>query len=480
MVNLRLSAFLSAVRAALFGCGGLLRKESFFAGLLFSVLVVVLFSSKARADIFEPVAQVSLTQASFLSPEYNLTQKKNFQFIGAGFDTLSSPRADHDLENGLQAQISGMVAPDTAVLSYLDVKQLFWKQGFLSIGRKKQSWSYIDNNFSLGMYQPLFQWDPLLSQQQGLTGIFLTLDSPDTTVPWGFVAFGSPIFIPDQGAGYQIKDGQFERSNPYFQAPPAFFVIRGQTDTADYNIQKPDTNAVVFNRSFAGKFYLGREEEGPYFQASFSNQPVNQLALGFQGFVTPNNSVDVEIQPQVYYHSLSSADALYSLKSVVMGLSFLKENISAPTYDPKWTYVDYSSSNLVSPFVKVRLKNFNATLSYLSVQGAAETIAGDLSDQSSNYLPHRYPFRSAYQAVVNYRFRIKASQYVSLSTRYLQGSLNEFALWTTQAAYQFRSNWAVNMTTQLVDVKDSAAGSLIAYQAYNNNDAIAVGVSYVF
>jgi hypothetical protein len=453
---------------------------SAFAGLLCSLL----FSSSLLAAANEPVAQVSLTQASFLSPDYNLTEKKEFQFVGAGFDTLSKPHRDHELEDGLQAQLLGMVAPGTAVLSYLNVKQLFWKQGFLSIGRKKESWSALDDNFDLGIYQPLFQWDPLLPQQQGLTGVFLTLEATDSVVPWGFVVFGSPLFIPDQGAGYQIKNGKFERSNPYFQTPPNFFQIRGQTDAADYHIQKPNTNDVIFNRSFAGKFYLGHEDEGVFTQVAFANKPVNQLALGFQGFVTPNNSVDIEIQPQVYYHSLASADAQYSFKQweakIAVGMSALRETISAPDFDPQWTHVDYSRSDLLSPFLKARWKNFNISLAYLSVQGAEESIQGDLSEQSTSYLPHRYPFRSAYQGVLNYRARLAGSRFITLSTRYLQGAANEFALWTSQAAYQFRSHWSVNMVTQLVDVKDTPEGSLIASQAYNNNDAVAVGVSYVF
>jgi hypothetical protein len=459
----------------------LLRKDRFYSGLILSAFfVTALISHRAHADIFEPVANVSLTQASFLSPDYNLTQKKDFQFIGAGFDTLSKPRADHELEDGLQAQINGMVAPGNSVLSYLNVSQLFWKQSFLSIGRKMENWSYLDSNYTLGIYQPLFQWDPLLPREQGLTGIYLTLDSPDTAVPWGFVVFGSPMYIPDQGAGYDIKNGQFERSNPYFQAPPGFFQIQGQTDVADYNVQKPDTNSVIFNRSFAGKAYIGKESEGPYAQVAFANKPVNQLALGFEGFVTPNNSVDVEIQPQVYYHSLASADVLYSWKNAVVGVSALKENITEPDFDPQWTYVDYSASNLLSPFAKYRERNFNVTVSYLSVQGGTETIKGDLSDQSSSYLPHRYPFRSAYQAVVNYRVRIFGPKYLYLSTRYLQGSQNEFALWTTQLSYQLQSRWSLHLTSQLVDVKDTPAGDMIAYQPYNNNDAVGVGVSYVF
>lgn len=459
----------------------LLRKDWFFLGLILSAFFVTALSTRhARADIFEPVANVSLTQASFLSPSYNLTQKKDFQFIGAGFDTLSKPRADRELENGLQAQVDGMVAPGTSVLSYLNVSQLFWKQGFLSIGRKKENWSYLDSNYTLGIYQPLFEWDLLLPREQGLTGIYLTMEAQDSPFPWGFVVFGSPMFIPDQGAGYEIKGGEFERSNPYFQAPPAFFEIRGQTDTADYNVQKPDTNSVVFNRSFAGKVYVGKESDGVYAQAAFANKPVNQLALGFQGFVTPNNSVDVEIQPQVYYHSLASADVLYSWKNVVTGLSFLRENITSPDFDPQWTYVSYSASDLISPFFKYRDKNFNITLSYLNVQGGEETVQGDLSDQSSSYLPHRYPFRSAYQATVNYRFRLFTPRFIYLSTKYLQGSENEFALWTTQASYQFQTRWTANLTAQLVDVKNNPAGDMIAYQPYNNNDAIAVGVSYVF
>lgn len=453
--------------------------------LILLLLLVIL------AQIFDlPLAiantqgRVSITEAGFISPDYTQTSRKDFQFIGAGLDTLSRSFKEDEIDNAIQAQVRGMVAPGVSVLSYLNVSQLFLKQNALTVGRKKVAWSLLDEDFLLGIYQPLFKWNPLQLETQGLTGVFLMVGNEDKeSIPWGLTLFGSGLFIPDQGAGYEIKDGQFESSNPYFQSVPQRANLLGETVDLNYEIQKPDTQDIVLNRSFAGRAHVGNERRGFYAQVSFANKPVNQLSLAFDTHLSIDPNVDagkVQILPAIYYHQVSSGDVKWMGRYFGVGISGVHETPQAPKYDEQWTYAVYKESALVSPFVQLRGYGFDVKLSYISVNGGESEVRGKLADQADDILPQRYPFRNAGQASVGYRYRLKKDAGVGVSTRYLLGEKSEFALWTSQLYYQWEERWAMNLQGQLVAVEDSIEGRKTAYWPFVNNDSVSVGVQYVF
>lgn len=430
--------------------------------------------------------RVSVTEAGFVSPDYQQTQRKDFQFIGAGLDTLTQADKEEEIENSLQGQIRGMVAPGATVLSYLNVSQLFWKQNALSVGRKKINWSLLDEDFQLGLYQPLFKWNPLQTESQGLTGVFLMLGSePENkeTIPWGLTLFGSPMFIPDQGPGYEIKDGQFEASNPYFQNVPKQAQVFGETVPLKYNVQKPQTDSVIFNNSFAGRAHIGNERRGFYGQVSYANKPANQLALGFDTYlnINPNaNLAEVEILPAIYFHQVTSADVKWMGKNFGVGISGLHETPSAPKYKEEWTYVVYKESNLVSPFIQLRGYGIDAKLAYISIAGGESEAIGKFANQSDQFLPQRYPFQNAGVASVTYRYRLKKDSGIGIGTRYLQGEKSEFALWSSHLYYQWEERWAMNLQGQMLAVEDSVAGRKTGYWPFVNNDSVSMGVQYVF
>lgn len=452
---------------------------------LFLILGFIANLAVSIAMAGDPQGRLSLTQAGFVSPDYKLTDKKDFQFVGAGLDTLSGYRNDHDIDDSLQAQIYGLVSPGVSVLSYLNVSQIYWKQHMLIVGRKKLSWSMLDDDFTLGMFQPVFKWNALQTEQQGLTGFFLNLESEESSLfPWGITLFGSTLFVPDQGPGYEIKDGQFNRSNPYFQSPPKKALINGQLDQVRYTVQKPDTQDIIFNRSFASRLYLGEDDRGFYFQGSYASKPSNQLALGFQGAVVPDNAIDVTILPAIYYHTLYSADAKYSFHYtsgyIAAGMSALQEKVQAPSYTSEWTYVSYTDSTLLSPFVEMTYSGFKARYSHLSVDGADSTATGALASQSSSVLPARLPFRGASQMKLDWLMPIKKHRALHLSTRYLTGDQSEFELLSFRGAYQWEERWSAYFASQLINVQNTPEGRATAFFPYVNNDGLGVGVQYVF
>lgn len=445
----------------------------------------LLFSQFSALAGAMPPGQISLTQTGFVSEDYAKTERKDFQFVGVGLDTLQHVEKESEIQDSFQIQMQGMVAPGASVLSYLNVSQLYWKQGALTLGRKKVSWSLLDEDFVLGLYQPLLKWNSLNPETQGLTGVFLNLASTESSNPWGITFFGSGLFIPDQGAGYDIKNGQFEKINPYFRSVPTQARMEGQTADINYQIQNPDTRSIVFNQSFVGRAYLGDEKKGFFAQAALAHKPSNQLALGIDGVLQINsavtdNAIETKIFPKISYHNLSSADFKYSFKNIGAGISGVHESPEKPDFDKNWTYADYNPSNLISPFLEFRAVGFKLHLAYLSVSGGEFRAVGDKAQRIEIFLPERYPFRNAEQASLSYRFALKKFQALTLTTRYLQGEKSEFALWTTSANYQMEEHWAFSFQSQMVAVQDNLEGRQTALWSFANNDSVSLGVNYVF
>ncbi len=426
----------------------------------------------------ETQGSLSLSEAGFVSPDYNLTEKKDFQFFSGGLDTLTDLSKETEITDTLHTQVRGMVSPGTSVLNYLDVSQLFWKQQSLIVGRKKMNWNDLDERFHLGIYQPLFLWNPLTPEEQGLTGIFLNLHSDESSVTWGVTLFGSPLFIPNQNAGYELKNGKFQNTNPYFSPTMTSVIINGQKTLIQYDLQRPQTQDVVFQQSYAGKIFLGEEKQGVYSQISYANKPVNDLSLGVQGYANSDNSVSLLIQPKVQRQSLIGADLHYTGSFVQTGLSAIREAPQAPDFKTEWTYSRYSDSVLLSPFVTVRALNSELLLSVLSVQGGESQTVGPEADQVARYLPSRYPFRNAGLVQLRTSYRMKKSQKLLLSTRYLRGEKGEFDLWTSEATYQWNSRWTAQLAGQFLAIERQAERTSL--DPYVNNDLVSVGVSYVF
>jgi len=427
-----------------------------------------------------PQGRISLSQASFVSPDYSLTERKDFQLISAGLDTFRGHPSESEIENNLQAQIRGMMAPGAQVLNYLDISQLFWKQQIFSVGRKKIKWSQIDESFGLGIYQPLFKWNSLQSESQGLTGLFMHVEETRGSIPWGLTLFGSPLYIPNQGAGYEIKDGKFENTNPYFSAPPQNAEVNGQKTQFQYILQKPEMSDVIYQQSFAGQVFLGDRKRGAFAQGAFAQKPMNELTLGFQGVLVPGRKIETLILPKVMNHNVMSAETRYSFSNISVGIAGVSETLQNPKFESQWTYAKYSAASLISPFVDIQFRGAEINLAILSVQGGETSFDGPQAKEAEKVLIPHFPFRNAAVAQVKYQYRVKRNENIGFSTRYLRGEKGEFDLWTGTVAYQWQERWAVQLTSQMVAVQPVSFNDKTLYHSYAENDLVAVGVSYVF
>lgn len=426
------------------------------------------------------MGRLSLGQADFVSSGYELTEKREFHLISAGLDTLSKSRNESEIENSLHAQLRGMIVPGISVLNYMDISQLFWKQQFFSVGRKKLAWSRLDEDFKLGIYQPLFKWNPLQYDSQGLTGIFMHLEPEETAIPWSVTVFGSPIFIPNQGAGYEIKDGKFEKNNPYFSTPPTTAEVNGQKTDFNYTVIRPELNEIVNQDSFAGRFEFGKSNEGVWLEGAYAQKPANELNLGFQGVLTSGQKIDTQILPKVMHHTVVSGELRYSFKYFTVGYEVMRDSPQLSEFEPQWTFATYSDADFSSAYVKFSMAGFEGSFSSLTRSGGDVDFIGPRSAEAKNVLISRYPFRDAHLLKLRYALSLRRYNTLALQSSYLRGTQGEFDLWNTTAIYQFQERWSGYLTSQLVSVKAVSENEKSIYHSYADNDLVVMGVSYVF
>lgn len=458
-----------------------MRPESRAFGCAFLILLI---SLAARADWTGAQGRMSIQADSFLSPDYTATEARQFHYFSAGLRTagLEAAPGTEGLESGLQASIDGQFSPEAPVLSYLNIRQLYHRESMLVVGRKIENWSGTDERWNLGLYQPQFRWNPLLPESQGLSGIFIFLQGESETLPWGLLLFASGVYIPDQGAGYAVRDGRFEQSNPWFRPPPsrAVFSTTGAEDELRYNVRRPETNRIVFNPSYASRVFIGDVNRGASVQAAYAYKPANQLVLGLNGQIKPDNAIDIDVNPTFFYHSLISADVQYSGSLFEAGAGVLREKPQAPEFEKEWTYPVYGESVVASPFVGMKLRNFKVRFMSLFVNEEDSTAAGPKAQELKPILGSRFPFRNAHAVEASARHYWRRHEGFSAKARVSQGAEDEFTLFSGSLNYQLDSRWSMGAQILLVRGESAQTASRTVYSDFENNDAGQVGVLYVF
>jgi hypothetical protein len=429
-------------------------------------------------------SSVSVRDESFINPNFRSGNSNNFSFFGASVENV-----DLKKENQLMINANGDFSPDVPFLSYLNIKELYlttW--GGLSFGRKLYHWSDLDERWHLGFYQPQFRWNPLLPQSQGLTGIFLDLPAEGiTTFPLGLQLFGSFLFVPDQGAGYQLQNGQFSSQNPFFsQLPTQVQILTGDrvttTNQTAYNLHLPDQSQVVFNSSFAAQVYAGERDHGLYFQSAFAYKPANSLAVAANTASTANNTTNIDLYPEVFDQTLVSADLHLSLKNFRFGFGAMTETpssfLSSNNIPSNVTYRQFQARSLWSPYIEWHDSGLSAMLSYLDVQSTQDPAAGAQAQYLGTFLPQQMNFLSAAKAEAGYDGAFGRSRGWGLKFSYLQGTEQDFSMATTEAFWKISRLWTLNAFSNLIENTPSTTDPTI-FQNYINNNEVGLGVRYV-
>lgn len=419
--------------------------------------------------------EMKLFSDSFISPEFEATQKTNYQFVGAAIKT--EPFSD----SALRMDISGGVAIGSPLLNYLNISELYvqTKQSETEtfyIGRKKMLWSELDARWDLGVWEPLFKWNPLSPDRQGLSGIFWQTEGPT----YNFTLFASPIYIPSQGPSFEIEDGDFVRGNPWFHQPPQSVRIWDEATEMQYNMNQPSTTEVVVQNSYGAKIAVG-DPNGFKAQLSYIYKPDNTLAIGYQGSLDLSTlKGNVELRPQVFYHSLTGADVTYKVKHLRMGVSTILDRPTKEKVfeDPDWTQPVFEDALLVSPFIEWDNGWWAVNLMRLDIHGGQVTEVG--ADRANEPLTNLYPFYHANQASLLTSFSLGKARRLITKVSFTQSDENDFQLFRMNARLRISGLWSFFGEMQMLKAGPTSQSNQNDLAQFANNDRLMLGAAYVF
>lgn len=437
------------------------------------ILGLTVLSGQAMAQLR---SDFRLFSDSFISPSFEANQKSNYQFVGLGLK--SSPFS----EDYLKMDIEGAVAFGAPLLNYLNITEVYFQtkpsdSEKLIIGRKLLNWNELDHRWNFGLWQPLFQWNPLSSQQQGLSGIFWQADRDIYAV----TMFASPVFIPNQGPTFEISNGTFVRGNPWFRRPPESVRIFEEVTDVDYNFERPQETQVVFQTSYGAKLSFGNPEEA-LAQLSYMYKPSNELAIGYSGLLdTSKLRGVVDLKPQVFFHSLSGLDLSHRVGAFRYGVSGVYDRPQKDLeFEDKWTRPEFQDATLVSPFMELIFKTTTVSVQALTVYGGEVREVGDMASSDRAPLTMRYPFQQAFKISMDNRFLLKNNRRLTSRASYTMSDKNDFEYLQWNLNYRFSSVWSGFSELELVRAGEITAQNQNEIAQYKNLDRFMVGAAYVF
>ncbi len=432
---------------------------------------------------------LSLGGESFFSPDYTQTKESNFSYLGVSFYHLQDDNQNSNVElfknknpdySGLNGEIHGQFFSQVPIRSYIDINQLFWESNEFSVGRQKYNWSIVDRDWELGVFEPRLTVNPVFPDRQGLTGVFAKITSMgseknrDSVLPFELVLFGSPIYIPDQGPNYEIKNGKFEDASPYFQNLPTKVRFFDQTQDIKYKLVKPDTNKIIFQQSYGASILISSDVNKKYIfqiRASTGYLPSPVLASGFQADLNSNLDLLVDFQPQSYYHRVSSLETKYSYQNLYLGVGGFKEQNMEPNYDPQWTYFKFNEASGVMPFIGISNQYINTKISFLNIYGGEAEAIGPRQSKVTDFKPNRYIWKKAWQAQVQTYPIFKK---LKISSSFQQDLEFEHQLMNLQFDLKVHKYWQFFLGGQGIKVLSEKS----PISNYDNHDIVFAGVSY--
>ena len=430
------------------------------------------------------VPQLRIWNDSFISSDYDATAAKNFGFFGA---SLTTPA---DSQWMTKMDIDAAFAFNAPLLSYLNFKDLYMDIPFgevtspgstrLQVGRKRSDWSQADERWNLGVWEPVFKWNPLNPERQGLTGLFLTIPFENAELE----ILGSPVYLPNQGPSFQVSNsGEFVQGNPWFMPPAKTVHIWSQTSQVEYNLIRPNEAEVVVRKSYATR--LKFKTDSFYLQGSYAYKPMNELPLGYDGVLDiARDKGIVDIVTSVQYHEVTGADLEWRSKYFKLGVSGFRDKpfgTASFSDDKDWTRPVYREAFATAPYIDIYFaQGWVAKLQYLSITGGQVEEVGPLASSSRVPVTRRYPFTQAQSLEVQYQGRLGLHRPWVSSLNYTVSTKNQFDLIHWRGVIQLSKLWNVFSETSLVRAQTPTLENQNDIAQFENHDRLLAGVGYVF
>jgi hypothetical protein len=267
----------------------------------------------------------------------------------------------------------------------------------LSVGRKYYEWSKIDEQWTMmSLWSPRFTWDQIHPESIGMTGFFYDYQTPR----FKFLAFGSPIAIPERGTPIEEKDRNITSPNPFWKPLPTQLTVLGTATNVGYSLIMPDMQSILLRPNFALRARYDFDN-GLWFSLNSGVLPIHMVQMAAEPYLdsATTGQLQVNIRPQFPMRNINTAEIGFDSPDGDWNLwvsgsyeqPFRFENQS------NWLNPIITPTTLFSGGTRIQLtSNFWFEGSALFVSEQAFKSTSTLSDVKVN-LPTRFPMKQAFK-----------------------------------------------------------------------------------
>ncbi len=265
----------------------------------------------------------------FVRLESNGFLKKSTERANQSSMLILSPQLSHEgkiLKGELDVQAIGFMTDRSSFTlesknSYLSTSTQLMPHHQVSIGRRYYDWSVVDDSWKMGMWSPRFLYDPLRPEQVGLTGAFYTYQS----AKWRFLAYGSPLSIPERGFPVRQDNGRLVSPSPFHVEPYKYVQFSGQRIPIRYSIQDLNLSKILFNPGAAASLRYG-DKQGVWVQGMYGLLPIHQVNLTIEPTYTIQPGVaEIPVYARVLHHHIATAEMGHRTDTTNAWVSFTGE-----------------------------------------------------------------------------------------------------------------------------------------------------------
>lgn len=423
-------------------------------------------------------AAISLEQSQFLSEPTNASNQSARGSVGLRLLHMSGKTYIKKAEAYGEYVFSEGEAP------YLSVPELYIESQynsplFFNIGRKKRLWSRMDEEWDLGLWQPLARWDYFKPESQGLIG----LGFGAKTTRLGFEVLLSPLFVPDHGPQFELEDGQFQSNNRWFWRPQTELAVFNQSSNLRYRLFKPSEEEVISQFSGALRLWAGDAGQTPWVSASYGYKPVNQFHLAIDpNYLLSDNEIEVAIYPEVIHHHIATLEAGIGERRLSAWVSATQEWPEQREYPATYIHSPNEQSFFASAAVshEIGFRDFLVTWSYLRRWEQSSRQEEGLVDAGVESSYGRFPIVEAMSVKWRGTLFSKGATRLSWRNQYWY-SVDEQGSWlSTGLDLQTSADllWRLEADILGTSLPENNTQGLVS--RYRNNDRILGGIRYVF
>jgi hypothetical protein len=354
------------------------------------------------------------------------------------------------------------------------------KETEASVGRKKiENINFLDEDWYLGVQTAFFRMDPFNPKEQGLTGINYQIKTEEVFLEF----FGSPIFVPDQNPGLNVRnDGSVFSDNPWVILPPERLELStGGVLEIDYSLVEDSVPELLSQYQLGGRFGINLKDLS--ILGMYYNRPSRQLDFAVTAKVESGEDsgfINVQAKPlfsREHFYGLQVESIWMNKLKVKNGFYGIIQQNNSSADDAKFETSRYDYF-FISTGLEYDFSKFKLTLKHLLTNKKQIKEDGIVYFETSRFL-----FENAVAAELSH-LRWK-TVYFKIGTVY---SYNEkTAQFYLRAEKGFGSGFGVYSSLNLINdfnredlSSDSTALTPLGMQRYAALDNIRLGVSYVF